>query len=44
MKARIKNNIPPFDIEEVKKYALPYFAEKLITDWRALYKDDRFEA
>jgi glycosyltransferase involved in cell wall biosynthesis len=43
MKARIKNKIPPFQIEEVKKYALPYFAEKLVTSWRALYKDDRVE-
>jgi len=44
MKARIKNKIPPFDIENVRKYAIPYFREKLNKDkrWRDLYKDDRF--
>lgn len=45
MKARIKNNIPPFDLDEAEKYALPFFADKLLhsEQWRGLYKDDRYQ-
>ena len=44
MKARIKNNIPPFNLDEAKSYALPYFADKLLNSpqWHDLYIDDRF--
>ena len=42
-KARIKNKIPPFDIEKVKKYALPSFAEDILTKHRKLFGDDRFK-
>jgi len=44
MKARIKNNIPSFDIDDAKNYALPYFADRLLNSeqWRELYKDDRY--
>lgn len=44
MKARIKNKIPPFDLKESAKYALPYFADKLLNSpqWHELYVDDRF--
>lgn len=44
MKARIKNNIPPFDLDESKNYALPFFADKLLhsEQWRNLYIDDRY--
>lgn len=42
MKARIKNNIPPFDLAESQKYALPFFAKSLMSEWYNLYKDDRY--
>ena len=44
MKARIKNHIPPLDINDAKKYALPFFTDKLINSpqWRELYQDDRY--
>jgi glycosyltransferase involved in cell wall biosynthesis len=43
MKSRIKNNIPPFDIEEVRKYALPEIAEAVLNErGKKLWQDDRF--
>ena len=44
MKTRIKNNIPPFDIKDVSKYAIPHLAGKLLSENGInLWKDDRFE-
>lgn len=41
--ARIKNNIQPFDIEDVKKYALPEFTNQILSKkGRSLWQDDRF--
>ncbi|MEK7142640.1 MAG: glycosyltransferase [Patescibacteria group bacterium] len=43
MKTRIKNKIPPFDIGEIKKYALPEIAEQVLSKrGREVWQDDRF--
>lgn len=43
MKSRIKNNIPPFDIEDVRKYALPKIAEVVLTEnGKKIWRDDRY--
>lgn len=44
MKTRIKNNIPPFDIEDVKKYASPEFSIDILSEsGRKLWVDDRYK-
>jgi len=44
MKTRIKNNILPINIEDVKKYALPKIADSILSEnGRKLWSDDRFE-
>lgn len=44
MQTRIKNNISPFDINDVQKYALPEIAADLMTQkGHAFWMDDRFE-
>ena len=44
MKARIKNKIPPFDIDEVRKYALPEIIEQVLSEkGHEVWQDDRFE-
>lgn len=43
MKTRIKNEIPPFDINNVKKYALPVIADAVLSEKGIeLWKDDRY--
>jgi glycosyltransferase involved in cell wall biosynthesis len=45
MQTRIKNNIPPFDINDVQKYALPSVAADLMTKkGHDFWQDDRFTA
>jgi len=44
MQTRIKNNIPPFNVNDVSKYALPEIAADLMTQkGHDFWKDDRFE-
>jgi GT2 family glycosyltransferase len=43
MKCRIKNGIPPFDIEDVKKYASSEIIESVLSkSGRKLWRDDRY--
>lgn len=43
MKTRIKNNIPVFDIKEVKKYAIPKIADSILSEQGIkLWQDDRY--
>jgi len=43
-KTRIKNHIPPFNIEDVEKYALPEIAKNILSEkGRLLWQDDRFK-
>lgn len=44
MKTRIKNNIKPFNIEDVRKYALADLAENILSEGgRKVWRDDRFK-
>lgn len=44
MKTRIKNNIPPFDIESVRKFALPEITNQILSEkGYELWKDDRYQ-
>jgi len=40
-KVRIKNNLPPVDLNKVKKYALPLVADTILREER-MWRDDRF--
>lgn len=43
MKARIKNQIPPFNIEDVRKYALPEIVKGVLSEkGYKVWQDDRF--
>lgn len=45
MKVRIKNHIPPFNIEDVRKYALPEIAEGVLSEkGHQVWQDDRFNS
>jgi glycosyltransferase involved in cell wall biosynthesis len=45
MKARIKDNITPFNIEDAKRYALPEIAKNILSEnGKKLWQDDRFTA
>ena len=45
MAIRIKNNIPPFSLEEIKYYALPELSSAILNNeqQRLLWNDDRWE-